>query len=105
MKCPKCDKEPMSFREFLLKPNPLSITCTKCGSELKGDKLLYGLFISGAIYGFILGLSMVHLAFNYKWELSAVILLLIVGTAVVGISGEIVSWKYGTYKIQKSKEK
>jgi hypothetical protein len=89
----------MSFTRFFLKPNPLKITCTKCGTTLKAGNLIRGLFIGAAIYGFVLGLTMPYLFFNYNWEITYVVFLFIIAVAAVGIPAEYSAWKYGSYKM------
>ena len=98
MKCPKCNQEPMSFKQFFLKPNPLRIICTKCGTRLKAERFLVVLFIGAIIYGFVLGAITPYLYFKYNWEIVNTILFFILAVAVVGLPAEYSTWKYGHYK-------
>ena len=98
MRCPKCNQEPMSFTKFFLKPNPLRIICTKCGTRLQAGRFLVVLFIGAMAYGFVLGAVMPYLYFKYNWHIINTILFFILAVAIVGIPAEYSAWKYGSYK-------
>lgn len=100
MSCPQCNQQAISPINFFFNFNQAKIKCKKCGTKLRGDKLLRRLFYSAIIFGIILALSVLILENIYQWEFGKAVIPALVALFAIGIPMEVIGWRYGRYEVE-----
>jgi hypothetical protein len=100
MKCPKCNKQSISFGTFISKFNPFSIKCKNCGTDLKSGKLLTRLFWFFYIYSCITGFYIGWTGNRHHWEATKILLVFGAIFLAAAIPVTYIGWHYGQYVIK-----
>lgn len=99
MRCPKCNKQPISLMHFALTSFPSNINCMSCDTKLKPGKLLQGWVYGEYLLGGILGFVLVIVAGANSWSLATSAVVFLVLVLVFGTPILLYAWKNGKYEL------
>jgi hypothetical protein len=98
MKCPNCNKEPMTFLKFSFMPYSQRVTCHNCGAILKPSSALIKTFWVSISYLVLLAGFLFMSMRLWNWSFEKTLVLFFSGIIIIGFPIEYFSWKFGRFE-------
>lgn len=101
MKCPNCNKQPISKLQFSLTSFPSNIHCMHCDAELKPSSLIQSMIYGEYLLGGILGFALVLLSGYYGWSFIDATVIFFIVVIIIALPMLFYVWKNGKYELVK----